>query len=335
MGHQTHFSLALVRSRARLLLHMLYPSFVFRHTVFRPLSLLSITFVLILISIGTYLVIPFTLLPRLATQPYLTIFWLISFSWCISCTILSYLLTAIAVPGRVPLSWRPQNWQGDDNVPITHPIPPSEVIAAGTSMLRSDGRYRFCIHCNIFKPDRTHHCSSCRECVLQMDHHCPFTGNCCVGLLNRKFFILFLYYATLSCFLVASLTPYTLIQHVLTFDVSVTPWSITWSVFLLMGYILCLLHAIALTPFSIFHTYLVLKNRTTIENQEPRQPSHLDVLRRTDRSPLENWNATFGPNPCLWFVPVSYGRHPDPMQWHTSKQLHSIQTSSRPADEHV
>lgn len=349
MGHQTHVSFAFLRSRLRLLLHTLYPSFVFRHTVCRPLSLLSVAFVISLITIGAYLVVPFTLLPLLATQPWATAFWLLTFCWCITCTFLSYFLTATAIPGRVPTSWRPQAWQreisstarvsttvpSDDTiVATTHPVPPPDVISAGTSMLRPDGRYRFCIHCKVFKPDRTHHCSTCQECVLQMDHHCPFTGNSCIGLLNRKFFILFLYYATLSCALVAGLAPRTLLKHVLTFDSSITPMSIGWSVVLLMGYILCLLHAVALALFSAFHTYLVLKNRTTIENHEQRQPSHVEVLRRMDRGRLENWNATFGPHPWLWFVPISYGRSADPMQWHFTNQSHTL-PPSRGADDHV
>lgn len=195
------------------------------------------------------------------------------------------------------------------------PVAPAAVKAAGTAMLRGDGRYRYCVPCNTFKPDRAHHCSTCRECVLQMDHHCPFTGNSCVGLLNRKFFVLFLYYGTLSCTLVATLTPRAIFGRLMELDEQPTTVALAWVILVMMGYIFCALHALALAPFSAFHTYLVLKNRTTIENQEPRTALHGEVLRRSDRPWLHNWKATFGPKPLLWFVPVSYGRETDGLTW--------------------
>ena len=46
----------------------------------------------------------------------------------------------------------------------------------------------------MFKPERTHHCSTCKRCVLVMDHHCPWLSNC-VGFKNRKTFMLLIIYA--------------------------------------------------------------------------------------------------------------------------------------------
>lgn len=62
-------------------------------------------------------------------------------------------------------------------------------------------RRRYCLMCNIFKPERCHHCSSCNRCVLNMDHHCPWINNC-IGFWNRKFFILLLIYVLIVTYFV-------------------------------------------------------------------------------------------------------------------------------------
>ncbi|KAF9431439.1 hypothetical protein BGZ76_000310 [Entomortierella beljakovae] len=46
--------------------------------------------------------------------------------------------------------------------------------SATLSVAKRDGRRRWCDICKIYKPDRCHHCSECDECVLRMDHHCPW-----------------------------------------------------------------------------------------------------------------------------------------------------------------
>lgn len=58
----------------------------------------------------------------------------------------------------------------------------------------------WCQRCNTYKPKQTHHCSTCRCCVLEMDHHCPWVNNC-VGWRNHKYFLLFVVYAWLACLL--------------------------------------------------------------------------------------------------------------------------------------
>ncbi len=32
----------------------------------------------------------------------------------------------------------------------------------------------YCAKCRLPKPQRAHHCSICNQCVLKMDHHCPW-----------------------------------------------------------------------------------------------------------------------------------------------------------------
>ena len=49
---------------------------------------------------------------------------------------------------------------------------------------------KYCSTCNFRRPPRSHHCSNCDICVKDFDHHCGFT-NGCIGLRNRKFYLLY------------------------------------------------------------------------------------------------------------------------------------------------
>ncbi|GAM22987.1 hypothetical protein SAMD00019534_061620 [Acytostelium subglobosum LB1] len=62
---------------------------------------------------------------------------------------------------------------------------------------KDEEQQRNCNKCRQLKPDRAHHCSTCNKCVLRMDHHCMWLDNC-IGLFNHKYFILFLFYASIS-----------------------------------------------------------------------------------------------------------------------------------------
>ncbi|KAG0136634.1 DHHC palmitoyltransferase-domain-containing protein [Tuber indicum] len=69
----------------------------------------------------------------------------------------------------------------------------------------NDGLPRWCVHCQLWKPDRSHHCSELQRCVWRMDHFCPWVGGV-VAEPSYKFFYQMVFYGALYClFLIVSI----------------------------------------------------------------------------------------------------------------------------------
>ena len=54
-----------------------------------------------------------------------------------------------------------------------------------------------CKSCYVVRPHNSHHCKLCHKCILEHDHHCPWFANC-IGTFNKKYYILYNFYAVLS-----------------------------------------------------------------------------------------------------------------------------------------
>lgn len=48
---------------------------------------------------------------------------------------------------------------------------------------------RWCETCEMIRPPLCSHCSDCNKCILELDHHCGWVGNC-IGKQNLKWFLL-------------------------------------------------------------------------------------------------------------------------------------------------
>lgn len=86
------------------------------------------------------------------------------------------------------------------------PAPPSSIMAdlldnppqlfdeQGTP-LQDLSQATLCGLCNVYRARGTAHCYDCNSCVLELDHHCPWTGKC-VGKDNLRPFYAFLWCIT-------------------------------------------------------------------------------------------------------------------------------------------
>jgi len=53
-----------------------------------------------------------------------------------------------------------------------------------------------CKSCKVLRPENSHHCSYCHFCILDAENHCPWLNNC-VGLFNKKSYLLFCLYSVI------------------------------------------------------------------------------------------------------------------------------------------
>ncbi|CAG8485045.1 3381_t:CDS:2 [Paraglomus occultum] len=118
-----------------------------------------------------------------------------------------------------------------------------------------------CKKCHLPKPERAHHCSVCKRCVLRFDHHCPWIANC-VGHYNHRYFLLFMTYLTIACayFTILGWQPFLLS---LEFD---SEWE--WWMprpYVALTFLLAVSIGVALGGMCLWHYYLVVSAQTTVE----------------------------------------------------------------------
>ncbi|KAF0688574.1 Aste57867_19819 [Aphanomyces stellatus] len=113
-----------------------------------------------------------------------------------------------------------------------------------------------CRHCDAGQPPRSHHCHSCRSCVLEMDHHCVWVNNC-IGYFNYRFFWRFLLFTWLACAMVAAgaAAP----------SRAAPPDDWSSKCFVSFPFVLCLCIGLVVFGLWLWHVYLVLTGQTSID----------------------------------------------------------------------
>jgi hypothetical protein len=173
---------------------------------------------------------------------------------------------------------------------------------------KAQGSVRKCRRCVRHKPDRCHHCSVCDQCIMRMDHHCPWIANC-VGFRNYKFFLLLLFYA-IGCtgFILGGMLPRLLKVFEPVLDVT---YFLQKDLPVALAYTISLFLFCALTTFFSFHIYLTCNAMSTIEYREKKNNRDQDIKHRFevahlkyDRGYYNNYIHVFGP-PWMWLIPIS------------------------------
>lgn len=164
-----------------------------------------------------------------------------------------------------------------------------------------DKQKRMCITCNCFKPERTHHCSTCGRCVLVLDHHCPWLNNC-VGFFNRKFFMLLITYAFIFCcfnvlmmiYPIGVLASYAFSTHSRYFSLFVSIFGLGFSA----------VGAYIMYGFVSYHYALVRENKTTIDEMDKKRGN---TPTDYNYGPELNYKFVFGNHKICWPIPYDQG----------------------------
>lgn len=121
--------------------------------------------------------------------------------------------------------------------------------------------------CNFYQPPRAHHCSVNDNCIEKFDHHCPWVGTT-IGLRNYRFFLSFIFTASLLCiYIIATGVLALKLAHDdlegedpnVIDAIEEVPAAIAISAYCVLGFLF-------VGGLSFFHIYLVSTNQTTYEN---------------------------------------------------------------------
>lgn len=197
----------------------------------------------------------------------------------------------------------------EEGPPMAPPAVDSNITA------KENGQMRWCSKCYCFKPDRTHHCSSCRRCVLRMDHHCPWFATC-IGFRNQKFFLQFLIYVSFFCMTCCLCAAYAVYDYLYRLDALTSEYlSLNWVAVLVVSFVM----GFAVTIFASYSTWLATQNKTVLESLEAvryktslpsRQfryreaPSSNNVGNIFDLGYYRNMQEIMGYNLWEWFIPL-------------------------------
>lgn len=167
-------------------------------------------------------------------------------------------------------------------------------LHAGKPMPNMKDGWSVCMKCEVYRPPRAHHCRICRRCIKKMDHHCPWINNC-VGELNQKYFIQFLFYIGLSSVYATTLV---IVSWIIDPGVKDKHFKLMHSVLLVVESLLFGMFVLAIGCDQIS---AVLNDETAVEHVKR------DGLKRHKKSSFALMQEVFGKDhPALWLFPLQF-----------------------------
>ncbi|WVN86643.1 uncharacterized protein L203_101812 [Cryptococcus depauperatus CBS 7841] len=238
---------------------------------------------------------------------------LVPFNCAVFMVFWNYRLCVVTSPGLVPKGWRPNMSSME-----------------GMEIKRGTHAPRYCKTCQHYKPPRAHHCRQCNTCYLkvslsracncasgsvltvllfgsskQLDHHCPWIGNC-VGFFNQGHFIRFLLWVDIA-------TTYHLIMmvsRVMSIAQYYVEPTLVDVLLVVFNFAACIPVWLCVGMFSVYHLYLASGNSTTIEGWEKDKVATLvrrgkikEIKYPYNIGVYHNLKAVLGPNPLFWLWP--------------------------------
>lgn len=137
----------------------------------------------------------------------------ITFAYCYAMTIVTFCKSMWMNPGIIPrnIHFVSDNITLPDEYTYRIMLPGPLYTTAGDPNQSGIVRVRYCGTCRIWRPPRASHCSTCGNCVDLFDHHCLWL-NTCIGRRNYKYFVLFVTFASITCYYGLGLSIYYVVK---------------------------------------------------------------------------------------------------------------------------
>lgn len=248
--------------------------------VFRsdPCGIICIIITYSAVFYADYVVIWHLVIPAMSTTLWGT-FCVIVFNLIVFLMTVSHMRAVLSDPGIVPLPKTGLDFSD---------------LHAGRSIPNTKDGWSVCNKCETYRPPRAHHCRICRRCVRKMDHHCPWINNC-VGELNQKYFIQFLFYVGMaSCYA----TTMVIVSWVL--DPSVTStYKHTKLIHSVILIIECILFGMFVIAIGCDQISSILSDETLVEQAKK------EGIKRERKSAYNLLQEVFGKgHPLVWLCPL-------------------------------